>query len=103
MTLMTTLQVFSSSRRGGNILTMAIMFPLMMIGGSFFPFEAMPDWMAAIGKMTPNGWALARFKDIVAGTLEPVTLLITAAGLLLVSFLMFGICLKRLSAFARNV
>jgi ABC-type Na+ efflux pump permease subunit len=101
--LFITLQMMATTQRGGNMMTSAFLFPLAMIGGSFFPFEAMPDWMAAIGKMTPNGWALARFKDIVAGTLEPVTLLITAAGLLLVSFLMFGICLKRLSAFARNV
>jgi ABC-type multidrug transport system permease subunit len=44
---------------------MALMFPLMMLGGSFFPFEAMPEWMATIGAKTPNGWALDRLKDIV--------------------------------------
>ena len=36
-----------------------------MIGGSFFPFEAMPDWMVRIGKLTPNGWALGHIKDIL--------------------------------------
>lgn len=63
--MMTTFQLFASSQRAGNILTMAIVFPLMMIGGSFFPFEAMPVWMAAIGRCTPNGWALERLKDII--------------------------------------
>ena len=30
-------------------------------GGSFFPFETMPDWMASFGQLTPNGWALVQF------------------------------------------
>ena len=65
MTGMTTIQVHARSQRAGSILTMAIMFPLMMIGGSFFPFEAMPPWMATIGSLTPNGWALQLLKDIM--------------------------------------
>jgi ABC-type multidrug transport system permease subunit len=62
------LQVLASSRRGANALTNVLMFPMMMIGGTFFPFEAMPAWMRAIGEWTPNGLALVRFKDIIAGT-----------------------------------
>ncbi len=67
------------SARATNMLGMAIVFPLMMIGGSFFPFEAMPTWMAAVGRLTPNGWALMRLKAIVAGTLSPAAF---AGGLL---------------------
>ena len=83
--------------------TNAFLFPLVMIGGAFFPFEAMPEWMAGIGRLTPNGWALERFKDIVTGTLEPTVLLVTALGLLGVSFVMYLICLTRLRVFARSV
>ncbi len=55
--LMLLLQVFASSHRGASILTFAVVMPLMMIGGSMFPFEFMPHWMAAIGRLTPNGWS----------------------------------------------
>ena len=62
------LQVLASSRRGAHALSNVVVFPMMMIGGAFFPFEAMPEWMRAIGAWTPNGLALVRFKEIVAGT-----------------------------------
>jgi len=101
--LFTTLQMLASSQRGGSMLASAFLFPLVMIGGAFFPFEAMPDWMASVGRLTPNGWALDKFKDIVGGTLEPMVLLTTAFGLLLVSFVMYLICLRRLHVFARSV
>jgi hypothetical protein len=31
-----------------------------MAGGSFFPFAALPDWIAAIGRNTPNGFVVDR-------------------------------------------
>ncbi|NIM19871.1 MAG: hypothetical protein GTO51_06460 [Candidatus Latescibacteria bacterium] len=58
LTMLMLIQLFASSARGADILSLAIILPLMMVGGSFFPFEAMPRWMAAIGTQTPNGWAL---------------------------------------------
>ena len=75
---------------------MAVMFPLMMIGGSFFPFEAMPDWMAAIGKLTPNGWALQQLKAIILHRTDPVTLLIVFAALLSMVMVLFAVCAQRL-------
>lgn len=96
MTLMTTLQLLCPTRRAGNIVTMAVMFPLMMIGGSFFPFEAMPDWMAAIGKLTPNGWALQQLKDIILQRTDPVTFLIVFAALLSMVAVLFGVCAQRM-------
>ncbi len=68
---MMAIQVHATSRRGGNMLTMVLIFPLMMAGGSFFPFEIMPDWMAAIGRRTPNGWALQQLKVILLQDPEP--------------------------------
>ena len=44
-----------------------IVFPLIMIGGSFFPFEVMPAWMARIGRWTPNGLASRNVKQILFG------------------------------------
>jgi ABC-type multidrug transport system permease subunit len=63
------LQVFSSEQRAGVILNGFVLFVLSMLGGTFFPFEAMPKWLAAIGQYTPNGWAVMRFKEIIAGGL----------------------------------
>jgi ABC-type multidrug transport system permease subunit len=65
MALMMLIQLFARSQQAGNILTMILIFPLMMVGGSFFPFEAMPELWAAIGQYTPNGWALQQLKRII--------------------------------------
>ena len=67
-TLFTMIQLFAASQRAGSILSTVILFPIIMIGGSFFPFEMMPPGLAAIGQRTPNGWALQHLKAILAGT-----------------------------------
>lgn len=61
------LQLACSSERAASVLTNVIVFPLVMLGGAFFPFEVMPGWMAAVGRWTPNGWALTHFRALVEG------------------------------------
>ena len=34
-----------------------------MMGGSFFPLDALPDWIAAIGRLSPNGFVADRLTD----------------------------------------
>jgi ABC-type multidrug transport system permease subunit len=97
----TALQLLAGSQRGGNLLTSGILFPLVMVGGAFFPFEAMPDWLVRIGRLTPNGWALMRFKEILGGAAQAPLLLYTLAGLLLVGAAFFAFSLLRLRSFAR--
>ena len=75
-------QTLGSTKRAAGILASVLVFPLMMIGGSFFPFEAMPSWMANIGRSTPNGLALVQFRDVLSGTTE-LTALASDAGVLL--------------------
>jgi ABC-type multidrug transport system permease subunit len=75
-------QVLAATQRGANMLGSLLVFPLMMVGGSFFPFEAMPAWMAAVGRWTPNGQAVARLKDLLDGNADPATF--AMAGLALV-------------------
>ena len=100
---MTAIQLFTTSQRAGNILTLALTFPLMMAGGSFFPFEAMPGWMAAIGTRTPNGWALQQLKDIVLQRTETGSLVLSFAILLGSLAVLFWICADRLKrGFARS-
>lgn len=77
------LQFLASTRRGASVLANVVLFPMMMIGGAFFPFEAMPPWMRAVGQWTPNGQTLVKFKEIIAGTasLEGVAVAAVAIGL----------------------
>lgn len=100
--MMLVIQLHAPSQRSGGILTMVVLFPLMMAGGSFFPFEAMPSWMAAIGRLTPNGWALEQLKRILLEDVSSGSLLVTLAGLLVVGAVLFLWCARRLrSGFAQ--
>jgi ABC-type Na+ efflux pump permease subunit len=75
----TVVQVLARSERAASVLVNAVTLPLAMLGGSFFPFETMPDWMVAVGKSTPNGWALLRLRAIMDGAAEPGVLAASAA------------------------
>jgi ABC-type multidrug transport system permease subunit len=90
------IHLFASSARTAGVLTTMIIFPLLMIGGSFFPFEAMPEGLATIGRMTPNGWALMQFKSIIAGTAEPASLGLAFLGLSIVGALAFFLAIRRM-------
>jgi ABC-type multidrug transport system permease subunit len=96
LTLMVLLQVLGSTPRGANMLITMVLLPLLMIGGNFFPFEAMPPWLAAIGRRTPNGWALAQLQAILAGTAQPGVLLAAFAALAAVGSLAFALSLRRM-------
>lgn len=80
--LLMVLQLGASSARTANVVTSMVVFPLLMVGGSFFPFETMPDWLARIGRLTPNGWALLRLKGILSGEADPALLGPAFLGLL---------------------
>jgi ABC-type multidrug transport system permease subunit len=89
MAIMMFIQLLATSQRGGEILSLSIVFPLMMLGGSFFPFEAMPSWMAAVGHFTPNGWALTQLKSILIGNAEAGSLGSAFLGLLSITAVLF--------------
>jgi len=55
------LQMMFSTQKGASLLTTILLFPLLMVGGSFFPLDALPGWLAAIGRMSPNGFVADRF------------------------------------------
>ena len=79
--LLTMLQTLASTQRGAELLSSLVVFPLMMIGGSFFPFEVMPAGMAAAGRWTPNGLAVVHLKDILFGEIAVLPLLVAMAGI----------------------
>jgi ABC-type multidrug transport system permease subunit len=72
-----------------------------MLGGSFFPFEAMPTGMALVGRLTPNGWALSLFKRILDGSVTFGTLAVSAVAAAVAMIALFYLVRHRLAAFAR--
>ncbi len=73
--ILTSIATLAPSRSSASVLTTALVFPLLMAGGSFFPFEAMPDWLAGIGQWLPNGYLLSGFKDYMLERSGPLDLL----------------------------
>ncbi len=89
------LQLLASTRRAGNILSSIVLFPMMMIGGTFFPFETMPEWMADVGRWTPNGLGVTQLKKIMVAELDPGSLLLSVAGIGLFAVLTFVFSIRR--------
>lgn len=75
------------SEKSANLVTQGMVFPLMMLGGSFFPFDAMPKWMVIIGGKLPNGYLLQSFNSwfIKGDSLS----LLTKPALIAVAFILF--------------
>ena len=91
-----TIAVHASSQRSANVIGNLVVFPLSLVGGSFFPFEMMPDWMASIGRLTPNGWAVTRFKAFVAGSAHTQDFLIGAGCMAAVGSILFLMTIRRM-------
>ena len=54
------LQMLFPNGRAALLLTSILLIPLMMVGGSFFPLDALPEWIANIGRLAPNGFIVDR-------------------------------------------
>jgi ABC-type multidrug transport system permease subunit len=97
------LQLLASTARGGQLMSMMVVFPLIMIGGSFFPFEAMPPWMQSIGRWTPNGLAVIQVKQILFGAIDVRAILLGALGIGVPAVAVFFLSVRRLKgAFATS-
>lgn len=59
--------VLARSQNAGTILTSLIVMPLVFLGGSFFPIEALPGVLKQIGLITPNGHVLQETKRLLYG------------------------------------
>ncbi|MCH8203435.1 MAG: ABC transporter permease [Proteobacteria bacterium] len=61
-------QVSAATSNSADVIATLLMFPLLMVGGSFFPTEAMPEWLAPVADFTPNGRILEPLKQYFIGT-----------------------------------
>lgn len=92
--------ILGKSRRSANLVTSMVLFPLMMIGGSFFPFETMPAWMRAVGVWTPNGMAVVQLREMLFGVAELPELAVAVLGIAAIAGISLFLCLCRLKVLA---
>ena len=80
------LQMLFSNEKTAGVVSTLLVFPLLMAGGSFFPLAVMPDWIAAIGRASPNGFMADRLTievtSAAAGAIDLQSWLIVLGGLL---------------------
>ncbi len=101
--LMFFVQTLATTQRAASVLGYLVVFPLMMLGGAMFPFELMPDWLAAIGRLTPNGWALQQLKALLMAKAGPLPLSAAVPLLLVASLVLHGAAgLRVRRVFARS-
>lgn len=90
-------QTFAATQRTGALLANLIVMPLMMFGGCFFPFDAMPGWMVSIGTKLPNGWGLLRLQNLLTGTPEPRLLALGALAFFAAILLLSALTARRIA------
>ncbi|MGH9240875.1 MAG: ABC transporter permease [Vicinamibacterales bacterium] len=100
LAMLTLLHLVARSQRGSEMLAGVVTFPLMMLGGSFFPFEAMPAWMVSVGRWTPNGLGVTRLKELLYGDVSMPSLALAALGIGLPALLCYLVSWRRLRSFA---
>jgi ABC-type multidrug transport system permease subunit len=98
--LVMAVQLAVGSERAAMLTTQIAMFPLLMVGGSFFPLPALPSFLAVIGRWTPNGYVLTGLTDILLGRMAALDMLAGLGVLVVVCIALFALCALRLSRLA---
>lgn len=98
--LVMAVQLAVGSERAAMLTTQIAMFPLLMVGGSFFPLPALPSFLAAIGRWTPNGYVLTGLTDILLGRMAVLDMLAGLGVLAAVCIALFALCSLRLRRLA---
>ncbi len=86
--LLSLIQVLAPSKKAGGMISTLIMFPLLMVGGSFFPTETMPKFIASIAQYTPNGRVVEPLKGYLTGEYGSSGMFSDVWGILLVTLLL---------------
>ena len=82
------IQVLAPSKKAGGVISTLVMFPLLMAGGSFFPTETMPKFIAAIARYTPNGRVIEPLKGYLIGEYGAYTVFSDLWGIMAVTLLL---------------
>jgi len=86
--LLSLIQVLAPSKKSGGMISTLLMFPLLMVGGSFFPTETMPKFIASIAQYTPNGRVVEPLKGYLIGDYGSSGMFAELWGILLVTLLL---------------
>jgi ABC-type multidrug transport system permease subunit len=86
--MLSLIQVLAPSKKAGGMISTLIMFPLLMVGGSFFPTETMPKFIASIAQYTPNGRVVEPLKGYLTGEYGSSGMFSDLWGILLVTLLL---------------
>lgn len=100
--LVMVIQLLIGSEKAASLTTQIALFPLLMLGGSFFPLAALPGLLATLGGLTPNGWILTGVSEILLGRMSAADLLVGLAGLLAANAALFALCALRLRRLAES-
>ena len=82
------IQVLAPSKKVGGMISTLVMFPLLMAGGSFFPTETMPKFIAVIAQYTPYGRVIEPLKAYLTGEVGTSGLFGHAWGIMAVAALL---------------
>ncbi|MDH3751322.1 MAG: hypothetical protein OEU40_12060, partial [Gammaproteobacteria bacterium] len=78
------LQMLFSNQNTASVISSMLLFPLLMAGGSFFPLAVLPGWIAAIGRLSPNGFVVdkltSEITEVGAWIIDVNSWLIVAAA-----------------------
>lgn len=86
--LLSLIQVLAPSKKSGGMISTLLMFPLLMVGGSFFPTETMPKFIASIAQYTPNGRVIEPLKGYLIGEYGSSGMFAEIWGILVVTLLL---------------
>jgi ABC-type multidrug transport system permease subunit len=86
--LLSLIQVLAPSKKSGGMIATLIMFPLLMVGGSFFPTEVMPKLIVSIAQYTPNGRVVEPLKGYLTGEYGASGMFVELWGILLVTLVL---------------
>ena len=89
-------QLWLATERAATTVNGMVMVPLAMLGGSFFPMEAMPESFANFARMTPNGWMLVQLRAILTGPVAAADLARNFAALAAAGALLFALARWRM-------
>jgi ABC-type multidrug transport system permease subunit len=89
--LVASLQFFATSSRSAGAFTNLLIMPLALMGGSMMPLDFLPDSIARVGRLTPNGAAVEQMRALIEGRVNPVALGITAAALAAMGAVALGV------------
>ena len=73
-------------RRTG-IATNFLIMPMVMLGGAFWPFEIMPDYLQRVGTFSPTRWATSATAAVLSGA--PFTEIVPHLGVLVLFAVVF--------------